>query len=247
MNRLIPLVAATWLAALPAAGQTAAERVILQDVRVALPPIPCTVTSMAFRIGQVVEEPVGVERWPEDCPGPPRSAESITDWLPLTGLNAHEALDRLTELDPRYEWREMDGVIVVRPHIAWTDPGHFLHRTVSSFTLRNQHLGRALEAVLDTLGPFQWPASEPFVSTTRQADRVISLNLGTTSVIEILNAVVRTHGAMSWHLRYCGTEAIHENAWFTFFTFDLAGPIRPAFPNGVDGTRHVPCGDQDSR
>ena len=108
------------------------------------------------------------------------------------------------EVDPRYEWREIDGVIVVRPRIAWTDPNHFLHRSVSSFTVRNKHLGPTLEAVIDALGPFPWRAGERFGTfTTRQADRVISVNLGTTSIIEMLNAVVRTHGAMSWSVWYC--------------------------------------------
>ena len=106
MNRLILLVAVTWLGAVPAAGQSAAERRILEDVNVALPPTPCTVTTMAFRIAQVVGEPAGIERLPEPCPVPPlRSPEGIVDWLPLTGLNAREALDRLMEVDPRYEWR----------------------------------------------------------------------------------------------------------------------------------------------
>ena len=247
MNRLIFLVAVTWLGAAPVAGQSAAERRILQDVNVALPPTPCTVTTMAFRIAQVVEEPVGIERLPEDCPIPPlRSAEGIKDWLALTGLTAREALDRLMEVDTRYEWREIDGVIVVRPRIAWTDTNHFLHRRVSSFAVRNKHLGSTLEAVIDALGPFPWPAGERFVSTTRLADRVISVNLGATSIIEILNALVRAHGAMGWHLWYCRPEAIHENAWFRLFTFDLAGTERPAFPFDADGKRHS-CVDQSSR
>jgi hypothetical protein len=247
MNRLILLVAVTWLGALPAAGQSAAERVIDQDVKVGLPPTPCTVIGMAVRIGQVVGEPVGTERWPEPCPVPPLlNAAGTVEWLTLTGLNAREALDRLMQVDSRYEWREMDGVIVVRPRIAWTDPNHFLHRTVSSFTVRNRHLGSTLEAVIDALGPFPWPAGERFVSTTRQADRVISVNLGITSIIETLNAVVRTHGAMSWSVIYCGPEAIHENAWFRLFTFDGGGTARPAFPFDAEGKTHS-CVDQGSR
>jgi len=150
------------------------------------------------------------------------------------------------EVDSRYEWREMDGVIVVRPRIAWTDTNDFLHRTVSSFTLRNKHLGSTLEAVIDTLGPFRWPG-ERFISTTRQADRLISLNLGTTSVIETLNAVVRAHGAMGWAVKYCESGAIPENAWLSLFTFDGGGTGRPAFPNDVDGKRRSACFDQRSR
>jgi hypothetical protein len=244
----ILLVAATLIGVLPAAGQTAAERVIVQDVKLGLPPsTPCAVTNTAFQVARVVGEPIGIEGWPEPCPvPPPRSIEDTTEWLTLTGLNAAEALDRLMQVDSRYEWREMDGVIVVRPRIAWTDPDHFLHRTVNSFTVRNQHLGGTLEAVIDTLGPFPWPAREPFLSTTRLADRVISVNLGPTSIIDTLNAVVRTHGAMSWSVRYCNQEAIHENAWFTFFTFDLAGTMRPALPFDADGNRHS-CGDKGSQ
>jgi hypothetical protein len=250
MNRVIFLVAGTWLVALPASGQSAAERVIVQDFKVALPPTPCTVTATAGRIAQVVEEPFGTERWPADepCPIPPVSAEGITGRLTLTGLTAREALDRLMEVDSRYEWREIDGVIVVRPRMAWSDPNHFLHRTVSSFTVHDQHLGSTLEAVIDTFGPFRWPGGGRFISSTRQADRVISLNLGTTSILEILNAAVRTHGAMGWVLSYCGS-ATYENAWFRFFTFDLAGPARPAFPNGVgvDESSHRACGPGFSR
>src|SRR5262245_32566696 len=102
MYRLILLVAVTWLGALPAAGQTAAERVIVQDVKVPVPPTPCTVTTIAFRIAQVVEEPAGIEHWPEDerCPIPPLlNPDGTVEWMPLTGLTAREALDRLMEVD----------------------------------------------------------------------------------------------------------------------------------------------------
>jgi hypothetical protein len=250
-HRLLLLVAMTWLGALPAAGQPAANRAIVQEIKVPLPPTPCTVTTIASRIAQVVEEPAGIEHWAEDekCPVPPlRRTEGVVDWLTLTGLTAHEALDRLMQLDSRYEWREIDSVIVVRPRIAWTDPNDFLHRTVSSFTVQNKHLGSTLEAIIDVLGPFHWPAGERFVSTTLQADRVISMNLvrGTTSIIDVLNAVVRTHGAMSWSVRYCGSGAVPENAWLSLLTFDGGGTGRPVFPNDVDG-RHSSCAGQGSR
>lgn len=47
--------------------------------------------------------------------------------LDVRGVPLRHALDAAVAKDRRYEWREMDGVVVVRPRAAWNDPRHPLH------------------------------------------------------------------------------------------------------------------------
>jgi hypothetical protein len=51
--------------------------------------------------------------------------------LDLRGVTLRQALDAVVAKDRRYSWREVDGVVVVRPVAAWRDPAHPLARTVS--------------------------------------------------------------------------------------------------------------------
>jgi hypothetical protein len=51
--------------------------------------------------------PIGVELLP--------GAEPASKGLRVTGLTVRDALIALMAVDPRYDWREFDGVIVVRP------------------------------------------------------------------------------------------------------------------------------------
>jgi hypothetical protein len=68
--------------------------------------------------------------------------------LELTGLPLVEALNRLLAHDPRYEWRAMNGVIVVRPKPSWDNPNHPLHRNAGSFSLTNATLPDVVPALL---------------------------------------------------------------------------------------------------
>ena len=51
--------------------------------------------------------------------------------LDVRGVTLRQALDAVVAKDRRYSWREVDGVVVVRPVAAWRDPQHPLSRMVS--------------------------------------------------------------------------------------------------------------------
>ena len=71
-------------------------------------------------LAAVVRSPMGIE-WlpPEERQGfLPPGFEGVT----LTGMTLQNALATLVALDPRYEWRDLDGVIVFRPVTAWREP-----------------------------------------------------------------------------------------------------------------------------
>jgi hypothetical protein len=226
VHRLTMLPVVILMIAAPVAAQSSLpERIIEEDIKVALPPAPCAVPAVASRIARAIEEPAGIEYWPGSCQVKPRRPEDNVEWLTLRGLSAREALNKLIELDPRYRWSETEGVIVVRPLAAWTDPDHFLHRTVASFSVHDLHLGGALHTVINAIGPFQIPVDfvEQFARRTPQADRPLSVDLGATSIIDALSAVVRAHGASAWIVGYCLPRALYEDAGFDLRTYDGAG------------------------
>ena len=51
-----------------------------------------------------------------------------------------------------HRWMESNGVVVMRPVEAWSDPRHFLHRTIS-LVVDDQTVVGALAAVRTALGP----------------------------------------------------------------------------------------------
>ena len=61
-------------------------------------------------------------------------------------MTVGDALKKLSALDPRYRWIESDGVIVVRPIAAWSDPKNVLNYQTESFVLKDATLGDALNA-----------------------------------------------------------------------------------------------------
>ena len=54
-----------------------------------------------------------------------------------TTRKVRDVLDALIAADPRYEWREDDGVVVVRPVEAWNDQASALNNTVDGVKLED--------------------------------------------------------------------------------------------------------------
>jgi hypothetical protein len=59
--------------------------------------------------------------------------------LDVRGVTLRQALDAVVAKDRRYSWREVDGVVVVRPVAAWRDPEHpLLRRELAGTSLFDQ-------------------------------------------------------------------------------------------------------------
>jgi hypothetical protein len=146
-------------------------------------------------------------------------------------------------LDARYRWVETNGVLIVRPVDAWNDANHFLHRTVS-VAIADQNVGGALYAVLNAIGPSRFSGERTF--NTLDANRQFSVSLNGTSVLEVLNAVVRTHGRLQWGVGYCQPQMRVEFARVLLHTFDGAGVAGQPVGMSTDknGTLHDPCARQ---
>jgi hypothetical protein len=107
----------------------------------------------------------------------------------LTGLTLRGALDTLAR-ETGYEWREMDGVILLRPRRAWMVLPHPLEIEVEQVRFEEAIAQQALAVACAALG-----ASESGQMPER---RRFSFIFPGGRLIDYLNAVVREHGALAW-------------------------------------------------
>ena len=68
--------------------------------------------------------------------------------LDVRGVALRQALDAVVAADRRYEWRDVAGVVVVRPRAAWHDPEHPLRRRVTDTELRDTGLSMEFDGTL---------------------------------------------------------------------------------------------------
>ena len=171
------LAALLWVFTVPAPDQSSiASRLVKDDIKIGSPIWPCEVAFVAARIARSVRVPAGVESVPESCQLPSSRRAESREARSLLGMTVSDALNTIVQVDPRYLWAESDGVLIVRPLVAWNDRKH----------------------------------------------RRFSVDLGATSVLEALNAIVRAHGELVWEITYCRPQALYEHATIWLSTFDAS-------------------------
>src|SRR5262245_36814941 len=99
----------------------------------------------AMRLADLTFVPMGVE-----LPRPTRKAGRAQ---PVSHMSLRDALSAITISDPRYEWREMDGVVVLRPTVSWGDRGHPLARAIDEIRLNDVTLAEAVNTALSLFEP----------------------------------------------------------------------------------------------
>jgi hypothetical protein len=115
--------------------------------------------------------------------------------IPATKRPLHAVLDEMVQADPRYEWREDNEVIVMRPRASWDGAASPLHAPVGKLTLDNISAGDALSVLAQMVG-----ASSP---SSGVDSRRFSVDVPEGAAwIEALNAIVRAHGRLSWAIEY---------------------------------------------
>jgi hypothetical protein len=234
-----------FLAAAEASAQLpVADRIIEQDVRVRLPLLPCTVPQAAIRIAESLPVPLGLELVPEPCGEKGMKSAEREDEVVLTGMSVSRAFDRLVELDKRYVWSEVDGVLILRPGVTWFDRDHFLNRSIPLFRVREGRMWTAMHEVHSVLGGARGPADEIGTARTPQGNRTFSVSLRMTTVVDALNAVVRAHESLRWTVEYCKPQARFEYAIVRLNTFDGDGIGRHSATQRDDGTWSDACVSQ---
>jgi hypothetical protein len=149
---------------------------------------------VAYWIGGIVRElatavrvPMGLESLP-----PSVSLERGHTGVKLTGMTLQTALDALVALDPRYQWRDLDGVIVFRPATTWADPSNRLHGLMGGLRLGDTTAAKAIGAFMALLG------APDHTRNSFPDTRTFSLDIPQGSVLDVLNGISRSHGELCW-------------------------------------------------
>lgn len=185
-------------------------------------PHTCTAINGATvsQLARLVRAPMGIQM----------TASTKPRWtsqpVPLTGLRLHDALDVMVGIDPRFEWREIEGVIVFRPVHAWRDSGDVLFAPTPSFRVDDMRTFEVMRAVVFAAGRrLEDPIGE-FPDTRR-----ISIDLADGTLFDLFNAFVRAHGELVWEFTPADTRTQkrglrHEVTFRSFTGFASGWAVR---------------------
>lgn len=201
-------------------------------------PVPSAGEVLRARIGtisQLARLPMGFEQAEGDA-----EATTFTRTVDLRGMSVRGALDALIAADPRYEWRDTEGVVVMRPATAWKDCSHFLNRRVS-VAWEHLPLGGALTMLWSVVNP-------AFISRGKPHElpgaRPFSVAVSNATLLEAFNEVAR-RGRLSWFI-FSRVGDRDGQGWIALTLRDLDGrteglsgevKLGPV-PCGPDGWRH---------
>jgi hypothetical protein len=146
----------------------------------------------------------------------PRRAESSGEFT-ATGKSLKEVLDILTARDSRYEWRVVNGVVVIRPAAAWADAGDLLFSLVSNVELQDATMTEALRKVMSALGGLDSRFS------TFPDSRSVSLSVPHGTVLELLTALARAHGSLFWTIEDAAPDEVRATGLRHRLTLGVAG------------------------
>ena len=149
---------------------------------------------------------------------------SAEDRTTLIGLTVGKALDALVAADPRYAWREQDGVLIIRPVEAWPDGTHFLSEIVGPIHEKGQRAMDIVKRLYDRKGlRIQWSSGGVIGEPPKREgdlDLPISVTLPTTTMLDVLNAITKSHGQLGWLVEYARGPAEFRYSCIRLITFD---------------------------
>jgi len=145
------------------------------------------------RLATAVGVPMGIQTIPADIPLRARLLQG-SQGVTVTGMPLWAALAAVIATNPGYEWRELHGMIVVRPTSAWQDPHDPLFRVVQSIRLSDVPGDAVIAELLGQIDRSKRGSSVGFSDTRR-----FSVDFSQGSLLDALNTIVKSHGAISWH------------------------------------------------
>lgn len=194
---------------------------VIRTTKTPMAPLRGSETLMIARlIAEAAHVAMGFEK---GAPLPPNAAPRNPQ--PFDGITVRAGLSLLVTLDPQYEWRDIDGVPVVRPLAAWNSPESELNRQLPPV----QWNGITQSDAVDRITHLLYASAKARASTF--GDRAFSVNFPGGTTIELLNAVAKAGGFFWWtERRPLATDA--ATTVFTLATFEGHGIVAVWPPNG---------------
>lgn len=167
----------------------------------------CALGTAVEQLARQARWRVGFEATSRCHPGR-KTLEAGDGAVTFEGMSPIEALDGLLQLSPQFRWREIGGVVVIRPKLAWDDPNNVLNRAVGQFSVSKVHPHFAVHAALEAALPSLLIPHTELVAVAMgkpllaHADGVaVEFDGGT--LLEALNAIVGSFEGM-WQVGYTG-------------------------------------------
>jgi len=213
---LLVLAAALVLSASDGSGsesQTSALRTFyLTDPRSG----PCALWTAMEQWARQARVRVGFEAALQCSPGR-KVLEAGYEAVVFERTTPTRALELLLQLAPDFTWRNVGGIVVVRPKQAWTDPGSPLKQPLQPFQVTGAHpqiaVHEALEAAQPPLLMPQTALDGPTIG--RQIRDRIAVQFDGGTLLDALNAIIWEFEGM-WQIGYTG-KAFHV----VLHTFDF--------------------------
>jgi hypothetical protein len=161
---------------------------------------PCTVAMAVSFVARHAKIPAGFENT-ADCNFSPRALGPEVGDVVFTGMTARQAFDHLMELMPGYLWREIDGVVVVRPVSAWVDTQHVLNRPTAPFAVTSASADDHLHALLKAVSPSVFYPHTDLHESAGALDAVRAMTFDGGKMLDALNGLVRARDA-EWEIGY---------------------------------------------
>lgn len=153
--------------------------------------------GLLSRVAAVATVPFGFE---SDEATPRPSTSSAVEPHLVSAATLRQALDAFVALDRRYQWRDMNGVFVVRAAAAWTDPANVLNRRVRDIHWHDLSAFSVFDRVAHLLYPNE--QRDIYVGLERRNDRPFAVDVDDGTVLDVLNAAARADGELGWWVRY---------------------------------------------
>jgi hypothetical protein len=152
------------------------------------------------------------------------SVEFVQVPVPLNSVPAFpissrdEALNAVVEANPRYEWRALGEVVVVRPKNAWNDSGNPFNRPVRNLRIEN---GTPYGVVL---GLRDFIYTNQLNARFEGQESPVSFEVLSGTVVDVLNRVVEVSDMALWMASY----RPHAQAGQRLRLWDLQMQLRDA-------------------
>jgi hypothetical protein len=205
MRWFIALAAAAGALAAPRTPQTSpldqplasSSHIIYAPAGDLVAPSDASELGLLSRVFRAAGVPFGFEAdeaAPRETTGAPVEAHDVT------ARTLREALDGFVRMDPRYEWRDVQGVFVVRTRAAWSDARDALNRPVRDVDWTDLDPIALFNRVARLLYPDA--PRDPFEGMLLSRARPFAVQLRQGTVLDVLNAAARADGQLGWAVWY---------------------------------------------
>ncbi len=121
----------------------------------------------------------------------------------LAGMTVRQVFDHVVTVSGgRFRWKQVNGVVTMRPVEAWDDPANVLNLPTDDFTVSDASMDDAVDSLTKVTKPPLFMQHQHVPHPRRDIDRLFSVSCPPATMLESLNEIVRAQGAALWELAY---------------------------------------------